>query len=129
MIRIAPPPPRRRPGLTAMIDVIFLLLVFFMLAARFGTEGVVSLRLAVGSAEADMRPAVIDLAPEGLRLDGVARDEAGLLARLEELRAEGGARPVVLRPEGNADVQRLVAVLELLRAAGHGDIVVMEGAP
>ncbi|MEO0362761.1 MAG: biopolymer transporter ExbD, partial [Pseudomonadota bacterium] len=30
--------PRRRPSLTPMIDVVFLLLVFFMLAARFGVE-------------------------------------------------------------------------------------------
>lgn len=112
-----------------MIDVIFLLLVFFMLAARFGTEGAVTLRLAGGGAGAEMRPAVIDLAPEGLRLDGVARDEAGLLARLAQLRTEGGARPVVLRPEGDADVQRLVAILELLRAAGFEDIVMAEGAP
>ena len=31
--------PRRRPSLTPMIDVVFLLLIFFMLAARFGMEG------------------------------------------------------------------------------------------
>ncbi|MEM8656825.1 MAG: biopolymer transporter ExbD, partial [Pseudomonadota bacterium] len=35
---LGPPPPSRRPSLTPMIDVVFLLLVFFMLAARFGQD-------------------------------------------------------------------------------------------
>lgn len=39
MFAFGSPPPRRRPSLTPMIDVIFLLVVFFMLAARFGAEG------------------------------------------------------------------------------------------
>ncbi len=37
MFSFAPPrPSRRRPNLTPMIDVVFLLLVFFMLASQFG---------------------------------------------------------------------------------------------
>ena len=35
--------PRRRPSLTPMIDVVFLLLVFFMLASRFGMDAVLNL--------------------------------------------------------------------------------------
>ena len=38
MLQFGPPRPRRKPSLTPMIDVVFLLLVFFMLAARFGQD-------------------------------------------------------------------------------------------
>lgn len=36
MFDFAPAPARKRPSLTPMIDVVFLLLVFFMLTAHFG---------------------------------------------------------------------------------------------
>ena len=39
---------RRRIGLTPMIDVVFLLLVFFMLAARFGGTDAIPLTLTGG---------------------------------------------------------------------------------
>jgi len=43
MITLPRTPIRKRPSLTPMIDVVFLLLVFFMLAARFGTDVVIDL--------------------------------------------------------------------------------------
>ena len=36
---------RRRPSLTPMIDVVFLLLIFFMLVARFGVDNVIDINL------------------------------------------------------------------------------------
>ena len=36
---------RRRPSLTPMIDVVFLLLIFFMLVARFGVDKVIDISL------------------------------------------------------------------------------------
>ena len=38
MFHFAPARRSRKPSLTPMIDVVFLLLVFFMLAARFGRQ-------------------------------------------------------------------------------------------
>ena len=46
MMQFGPPRHSRRPSLTPMIDVVFLLLVFFMLAARFGHD--LSLPMATG---------------------------------------------------------------------------------
>ena len=37
-MQLGPPLKRRKPSLTPMIDVVFLLLVFFMLAWRFGVD-------------------------------------------------------------------------------------------
>ena len=40
--------PRRKPSLTPMIDVVFLLLVFFMLASRFGQDNILPLVAGTG---------------------------------------------------------------------------------
>lgn len=48
--------PRRRPSLTPMIDVVFLLLVFFMLASRFGMDQVVEMPIASGGGTLPARP-------------------------------------------------------------------------
>ena len=45
MFIIDSPRSRRKPSLTPMIDVVFLLLVFFMLASRFGSDALVPLSL------------------------------------------------------------------------------------
>ena len=55
--------PRRRPSLTPMIDVVFLLLVFFMLASRFGVETVISLPLASGGGSYSGPPRIVAPGP------------------------------------------------------------------
>lgn len=118
-MRLAAPPPRRRIGLAPMIDVVFLLLIFFMLAARFGQEGAVALTLAEPGEGAEYAgpPRLVDVGPDSLRLNGVALGEDDLADALMRL----VARPddlIVLRPSDGADVQRIVDVLGLLGAAG-----------
>lgn len=118
----------RRAGLTAMIDVVFLLLVFFMLAARFGLEGQMPLQLSGTEAQAPAwqgPPRLIDVLPEGQRLNGVAMEMPALLAALPELVADSDGT-VLLRPREGAALQRLVAVIEALQAAGHARLVVVE---
>ncbi|MBC7158363.1 MAG: biopolymer transporter ExbD [Rhodobacteraceae bacterium] len=121
-MRLRAPFPRRRAlSLTPMIDVVFLLLVFFMLAARFGGTGAVPLAAGGGGAGWQGPPRLVAVGEGGLRLNGVAMDEGALMAALARL----GPGPVVLRPEG-ATVGRLVAVAGALRAAGYDRLVVVE---
>jgi biopolymer transport protein ExbD len=115
----ASPRSRRRPSLTPMIDVVFLLLVFFMLAARFGQDGAIV--LSAGGSEAATEwtgpPRLIDIAPDALRLNGAAIDMQALeqaLIRLSETKSD----PILLRPQGGADLQRLLDVMAVLNAAG-----------
>ena len=117
----------RRPSLTPMIDVVFLLLVFFMLAARFGIEARVPLVLASpGAGEAWVGPPrLVEVLPEGQRLNGVALDMSDLLGRLEGLISDDGDL-VVVRPGEGAAMQRLVEVMAALEAAGHLRLVVVE---
>jgi len=119
--------PPRRPSLTPMIDVVFLLLVFFMLAARFGTEAGLPLVLGAPDAGAEWHgpPRLVDVTPEGQRLNGVAADLPALLAGLSGLVA-GPDDPVLLRAREGATLQRVIAVFEALTAAGHRRVVVVE---
>lgn len=122
-IDAGPQRPRRRLNLTPMIDVVFLLLVFFMMVSRFG--GLHGMPLAVaeqGGAAWVGPPRLVELRPEGVTLNGVAVGD--LAAALAPLMAAPDD-PVVLRARDGADVQRLVAVMADLRAAGMTRLVLV----
>ena len=74
-MRLAPAARRRRGlNLTPMIDVVFLLLVFFMLVSRFGQLDGVPLALAGGAAPGwSGAPRLVDVRPDGLSLNGTPR--------------------------------------------------------
>ena len=117
--------PRRRPSLTPMIDVVFLLLVFFMLASRFGSEGALPLSVAGGAGEGwTGPPRLVEIAPDGLRLNGMAVSVEDLPARLAPL-TETPDDPVVLRGRGAA-LQDLVSVMERLQAEGFTRLMLVE---
>ncbi|WP_306132170.1 ExbD/TolR family protein [Roseivivax marinus] len=121
------PPPRRRPSLTPMIDVVFLLLVFFMLSSRFGTDVQVPLNLA-GDASGDYSgpPRLVDVRPDDVRLNGSATPLDALPAAIEDL-TETPQDTIVLRARDGAALQRVVTVMETLGAAGFDRIVLVEG--
>ncbi len=123
----AAPRRARRPSLTPMIDVVFLLLVFFMLAARFGQDAAIVLATPAGSVGAEWSgpPRLVSLTPEGLTLNGVAVAEDGLVDALAPLMAET-SDPIVLRAEGPVPLQDLIDLLDLLSAAGLTGAVLVE---
>lgn len=119
-----------------MIDVVFLLLVFFMLAARFESERAAPLAAATanGTARWEGPPRLVTIGPGSaggagdggaLRLNGAPVTLSGLAAALMPLMPAPDA-PVVLRPAPGASVADLAAVIDALRAAGIGTLVVAE---
>ena len=118
---------RRRMNLTPMIDVVFLLLVFFMMVSRFGSEPGVTLQLAAPGAGSIWPgpPRLIDVTGAGLALNGRAIAGPDLPASLAALMA-GPQDPVVLRAGPGADVQDLLAVIDLLQAAAITRLAVVE---
>lgn len=116
---------RRRPSLTPMIDVVFLLLVFFMLAARFGTD--TQIALATGGQGGDWSgpPRLVSLQGDAITLNGVPTDLAHLPAALAPLMATP-SDPVILRPAQDIPLQRLVTVMEALRNAGLTALILAE---
>ncbi len=116
---------RRKPSLTPMIDVVFLLLVFFMLASRFGMDQVLPIPLASSGGDFTGNPKLVDILPEELRLNGITRTAEDLIPALTEV-MEKPAETIVLRSTDGATVQRVVAISEHLSAAGFTSIVLVE---
>ena len=118
--------PRRRPSLTPMIDVVFLLLVFFMLAARFGSTGVIPSD-ASGLGHFDGIPRLIEVSTETVSLNGNAIRPDGLAAALDRISVDRDAL-VVLRPVVDVTFQAIVDVLGTLSEAGFTRVTLVEGA-
>lgn len=117
--------PHRKPSLTPMIDVVFLLLVFFMLAARFGHDMVLPLSTAGNGAVYQGPPRLVEIEAEAVLLNGIPVRLEGLSSALALL-METPDDTVILRPRGAADLQDLVRVLDHLRAAGLTRVVIVE---
>jgi biopolymer transport protein ExbD len=120
-----PPRRRRKPSLTPMIDVVFLLLVFFMLASRFGTEAVLELPLAGRGGTYSGPPRLVGIGANNLDLNGVPIAETHLGEALAPLMANPEDL-VILRGRDAADVQRIIDITTLLRAAGYSNVVLVE---
>ncbi|WP_270726869.1 ExbD/TolR family protein [Shimia sp. Alg240-R146] len=125
-MQFAPAPSRRKPSLTPMIDVVFLLLVFFMLASRFGQDMEIKLPLAAASDRPYQGPPrLVEVRPDDLSLNGS-------LTRVEDLLADLGAMmlshsdTIVVRARDGADLQRVVDVMGRLADAGYETLVLVE---
>ena len=125
MISFGADRPRRRPNLTPMIDVVFLLLVFFMLASRFGTEYAVPLSVAGSGTAYSGPPRLVDLTAEGLRLNGIAITPEALTQALQSL-TDSPTDAIILRAGDGADLQALVVVMDRLTAAGFTRLVLVD---
>lgn len=105
----------RRLSLTSLIDVIFLLLLFFMLSSTFTrfAEVEISGGEAVGgtTGQPDI---LLRLADDGLTVNGTAVDETALPAELKRLE-ELGAESAVLLVRGGATSQELVTTVETVK--------------
>ncbi|MDU9003569.1 ExbD/TolR family protein [Sedimentitalea todarodis] len=119
--------PRRKPSLTPMIDVVFLLLVFFMLASRFGTDMHIPLNVAGFDSGKGYSgpPRLIDIEAESLLLNGIALSPDTLVERLEDL-TEKPTDTIILRPRAGTDLQRVIRVMETLSGAGYSTLVLIE---
>ena len=124
--RLAASSGRRRTlvGLTPLIDVVFILLVFFMLASSFLDWRAIDLGTpARASAGGAMEGALlVEVLPARLRLSGEVLPIETLATRVA---AQVGARPdrrVLVRPADGVALQRLVQVLDRLAAAGATDV-------
>ena len=121
---------RRRLGLTPLIDVIFLLLLFFMLSStflRFSEVEVASAGASRGGASGGPA-ALLRLSADGtLSLNGETVSEDSLLDALRTLGESGTTRLVLTAGAGSA-VQDLVDVLALVED-GPMPVILAGGAP
>ena len=114
--------PRRRPiSLTPLIDVVFILLLFFMLASNFQQWRSMKLTASSKSAASpsDAKALVLKVAADGtLELDGRPLASAELAAVLAPHLRRDPAQSVVVRPADALPLQTLVNTFDRLAAAG-----------
>jgi len=114
---------RRKPSLTPLIDVVFLLLVFFMLASRFDVEGSLPLVVRAGNAQAAPRTDFLRVVIED---DGKARLDERIVSTRELVaaaaHAERDGRSVVVAAAPNATLQAIVDTLEAVEQGGVSDV-------
>ena len=104
-----------------LINVVFLLLIFFMLAGQFSAVdpfGIVPPK-SQGQGSVAVEELVVQIAAEGrLALDGVILEDADLKVAVADRLAGREDMKIRLKADGEASALRVVAVMELLREAG-----------
>ena len=110
---------RRRPSLTPMIDVVFLLLIFFMLVARFGVDKVIDINLpsALGqSSQYEGPPRLVEIKSGNIvSLNGTEIPLDQLSNDLSKLMPSPNAL-IILRSSAEASTQDLLDVLLYLKS-------------
>ena len=108
---------RRRNALsmTSLIDVIFLLLLFFMLSSTFTRFGEIELTSGGGMAGGPVMPVYLRLQGDRIVLNGEELTFAGLPAALDRQK-QTGADTILVSLDDRTVSQRFVDVYSALRA-------------
>ena len=110
---------RRRPSLTPMIDVVFLLLIFFMLVARFGIDKVIDINLpsALGNnSQYEGAPRLVEIKSGNIvSLNGTQISLDQLSSKLSQLMPSPNAL-IIVRSSAEANTQDLLDVLLYLKS-------------
>ena len=110
---------RRRPSLTPMIDVVFLLVIFFMLVARFGVDKVIDINLpsALGhNSQYEGAPRLVEIKSGNIvSLNGSEITLDQLSNNLSKLMPSPNAL-IILRSSAEASTQDLLNVLLHLKS-------------
>ena len=120
-----PRPSGRLISLTPLIDVVFILLVFFMLASSFLDWRTVDLSVSsgVGAETSAQRAILVSLRSDGSVAVGsepVAMQT--LRSVMTEKLADGSDQLVVIRSDPGVPLQRAVDTLDLVRSIGATNI-------
>lgn len=116
-------------NMTSLIDVVLLLLIFFMLSTRFIDEGRLQLRLPEAGVEPEavQRAAVeIEITAEGgYRVNGrdlINNSPATLSAAIGKEAGNNRAVPVTIRADARATHQSVVTAMDVAGRAGYRQI-------
>lgn len=129
MTRLRRPPTRTPPEtIIALVDVVFFLLVFFMLIGRLDATAPFQVTPPVSALGADLPGggSTISVGADGaLALDGAPADEAEILARVSEAHAALPDLRVRINADGAAEARHLLPLAAALSDAGIRDVVLI----
>jgi len=108
-----------------LIDIVFLLLVFFMLTSTFLVPEAIELELPESSSAVitEITPITVALNAAGeLALNGDAIPLEQLRTAIEPLIAENSDVAITLKSDAHTEVQQLLKVMDEIRAAGGSNV-------
>ena len=106
-------------SLTPLIDVVFLLLIFFMLASTFSRFSSLPLAVNTGQSQniASKKFVLVRIKKEGaIEVNGQIVAAEGLVQAIDELAVEEGMK-LFIKPLEGSTVQHLVSVMQKARAS------------
>ena len=112
---------RRRAtiSLTPLIDVVFILLVFFMLATSFTNWRTLELGVTKTGGRNEMKGTIlVELRKDGLRLSGRTVSNDTLIDKLASQFKTDPDQAVLIKPEAGVVLQQAVDLAEQISAAG-----------
>lgn len=116
-------------SLTPLIDVVFILLVFFMLASSFLDWRVLEMNVAKAGRGSGLTGAMlVDLRADGVRLSGRTLTTDALLSELSAVFQSDPERRVLIRPEAGVPLQNAVDLLDKIAATGGHNVSFVPGA-
>ncbi|MEM8547393.1 MAG: biopolymer transporter ExbD [Pseudomonadota bacterium] len=127
---LKPRKPRRRASITSLIDVIFLLLLFFMLSSTFSRFSEIEISVATAdhrSLRESTESSHVLIQIVDVSVDGNTVADALLPARLSALATAGVTRLTVVPAEKIA-TQRLIDVLTIIADAPGLEVTLSEPA-
>ncbi len=116
----------RKMSMTSMIDVVFLLLIFFMLINTFGTTQVLRFTTPAGerkSAEKDFTLTPVYIRPDNsIQIDGRTVPLEALKAEMQQLKLKAAEVTLMIVVEPGAKNQALIYAIEAARSSGLKNI-------
>ncbi|HEX7025687.1 MAG TPA: biopolymer transporter ExbD [Gammaproteobacteria bacterium] len=112
-------------SLTPLIDVVFILLIFFMLASSFLKWEHIELGLKETVSVVSDKPesTLIQIDDDGdYRLNGKAADLKTIAKHVERAVATGGEHAIVLEPKEGVVLQSVMIVMDAVRSAGGRNV-------
>ncbi len=108
-----------------LIDIVFLLLVFFMLTSTFLVPEAIELELpkSASATTSEERPIVVAFNREGeLALNGKTIQLSELGNAIKPLIADNSELTITLKSDAHTEVQQLLAIMDEIRAAGGNNV-------
>ena len=118
--------------MTPMLDVVFIMLIFFIVTASFVKEAGIDVNrpeaaTAVSKPRATILVAISDQGDIWINKRKI--DQRAVQANIERLKAENPQGSVVIQADKKADVDTLIKVMDAARAAGAYDVSIAAAEP
>ena len=114
-------------NLTPMLDVVFIMLIFFIVTATFIKEAGIQVERpdTVTADSQDDAAILIAISPnDEIWIDRAERDPRALRGIIERLHAENPKGSIVIQADEGSTHERLVIVMEAAKAAGVTNVAI-----